>query len=512
MEEENNRSSGALQDTENESSRLSSGGQEEKVGEKVEKNEEQRRVCSGSSNDCGVGNSSRGETKASDSETLASVQVSEGEFQADFDESSHVLSEVPVEFSLQPLLPAEELKDQGRTAHEESPKDVTGQSSQVQKQHQVPLPDGSSELELSPTSVTKSNSSIPSRTLPEQKLQTVKNGNNDCLTNRDKQNSSNPKPSSVVSMLKNPDGYNWRKYGQKQVKSPEGSRSYYRCTFSDCYAKKIECCDNSNHLTETVYRGPHNHDPPNKLNCTRENRPALPIMPVNGKNDTSHPVGGVNGPVPSAPSREPILGIDEVSETKQQESSGSESDDTVEINMKEESADGPECKNRPKRNSTGELEALSKPGKKPKYVVHAAGNVGISGDGYRWRKYGQKMVKGNPHPRNYYRCTSAGCPVRKHIEKAMDNTGEVVITYMGVHDHDKPVPKKRHGPKNTHLVASSPLSADNLHSNTKTHKSKTERSVDNEGELTGEALNICKEKASDSARAVLSIGFEIKPC
>jgi hypothetical protein len=39
------------------------------------------------------------------------------------------------------------------------------------------------------------------------------------------------------------------------------------------------------------------------------------------------------------------------------------------------------------------------PGKKPKYVVHAAGDVGISGDGYRWRKYGQKMVKGNPHPR-----------------------------------------------------------------------------------------------------------------
>ncbi|CAL5324206.1 unnamed protein product [Camellia sinensis] len=27
------------------------------------------------------------------------------------------------------------------------------------------------------------------------------------------------------------------------------------------------------------------------------------------------------------------------------------------------------------------------------------GDVGISGDGYRWRKYGQKMVKENPHPR-----------------------------------------------------------------------------------------------------------------
>ncbi|CAL5444407.1 unnamed protein product [Camellia sinensis] len=30
------------------------------------------------------------------------------------------------------------------------------------------------------------------------------------------------------------------------------------------------------------------------------------------------------------------------------------------------------------------------------------GDVGISGDGYRWCKYGQKMVKGNPHPSYTY--------------------------------------------------------------------------------------------------------------
>ncbi|CAL5414873.1 unnamed protein product [Camellia sinensis] len=30
------------------------------------------------------------------------------------------------------------------------------------------------------------------------------------------------------------------------------------------------------------------------------------------------------------------------------------------------------------------------------------GDVGISGDGYRWRKHGQKMVKGNPHPNYTY--------------------------------------------------------------------------------------------------------------
>ncbi|KAL3824631.1 hypothetical protein ACJIZ3_020660 [Penstemon smallii] len=348
MEEENNRSSEAPNEPVNDNSKPPDEVEEEIREEKFEKKDEHRQVSSNNNSDCTVDNAltgERGDLRASHSETLAPVQLSEGDFQ--FDGSSHLLSEVPVEYSLQPLQ-SEEFKDQIRVIHEEPLKGITGQSSQLHTQHQIQVLDGSSSLELSPISVTKSISSNLSPTPPEQKLQPVINGNKACIMEEDQHNSLSPKPLSVVSLLKTPsDGYNWRKYGQKQVKSPEGSRSYYRCTFSDCSAKKIECCDRSHRVIETVYRSHHNHDPPQKLNCSRENKPALPIVPVSGSSDITHsPRVHIT---PPASSKEPLPEIDQIPETKQQESSGS--DETTEANVKEEYVDGPEFKKRQDSNT-----------------------------------------------------------------------------------------------------------------------------------------------------------------
>ncbi|KAK7331030.1 hypothetical protein VNO77_25239 [Canavalia gladiata] len=60
----------------------------------------------------------------------------------------------------------------------------------------------------------------------------------------------------------------------------------------------------------------------------------------------------------------------------------------------------------------------------------------IPPDDYSWRKYGQKPIKGSPHPRGYYKCSSVrGCPARKHVERALDDPSMLVVTYEGEHNH-----------------------------------------------------------------------------
>ncbi|KAJ6355277.1 hypothetical protein OIU76_026930 [Salix suchowensis] len=409
-----------------------------------------------------------------------------------------------------------EYKEQVGSSHQEVLGNVADKSSEAQTQNQLqPSLCPTSLSELSPTSVTHPISSAPSPSpVKKNSPPEVKNAG---ITEAGDRSSAGLKALYVpVARTSIPDGYNWRKYGQKQVKSPKGSRSYYKCTYFDCCAKKIECSDHSGHVIEIVNKGMHCHDPPRKNKGTRKSRGGLSVGPILQTTVTEHTVRMLKDSEPDTLSMELVQETSAISERKRQSSSSS--DESKETQIKEENIGEPE----PKRRLKGNLEcskSFLKPGKKPKFVVHAAGDVGITGDGYRWRKYGQKMVKGNPHPRNYYRCTSAGCPVRKHIETAVDNTNAVIITYKGVHDHDMPVPKKRHGPPSAPLVAAAaPAAMSNLpikkSDAVQSQVTSTQWSVGKEGELTGETLDLGgeKEKAIESARTLLSIGFEIKPC
>jgi hypothetical protein len=77
-------------------------------------------------------------------------------------------------------------------------------------------------------------------------------------------------------------------------------------------------------------------------------------------------------------------------------------------------------------------ENVDSPSASPKLVVETTADIDTLDDGYSWRKYGQKLVKGASHPRSYYKCTVEDCPVKKQVEKRGNS---VINTYEGIHNH-----------------------------------------------------------------------------
>ncbi|KAE8684062.1 putative WRKY transcription factor 51 [Hibiscus syriacus] len=81
---------------------------------------------------------------------------------------------------------------------------------------------------------------------------------------------------------------------------------------------------------------------------------------------------------------------------------------------------------------SGETETTES---KERYAFKTKSEVDILDDGYRWRKYGKKMVKNSPNPRNYYRCLYEGCSVKKRVERDKEDSSYVITTYEGIHNH-----------------------------------------------------------------------------
>ncbi|XP_022735001.1 probable WRKY transcription factor 20 [Durio zibethinus] len=223
------------------------------------------------------------------------------------------------------------------------------------------------------------------------------------------------------------DGYNWRKYGQKHVKGSEFPRSYYKCTHPNCEVKKLFERSHDGLITEIIYKGTHDHPKPQpSRRCSLGN-----IM--SGQEERSDKVSSMTGrdDKPSsmygqmAHSIEPNSTADVTSVTA--------NDDNVD----EVDDDDPFSKRR-KMDGGVDITPVVKPIREPRVVVQTLSEVDILDDGYRWRKYGQKVVRGNPNPRSYYKCTNAGCPVRKHVERASHDPKAVITTYEGKHNHDVP--------------------------------------------------------------------------
>lgn len=238
------------------------------------------------------------------------------------------------------------------------------------------------------------------------------------------------------------DGYNWRKYGQKKVKASECPRSYYKCTHLNCPVKKKVERSIDGQITEITYTGGHNHAQPIKQ---RKDGSALDSTDFSGvrRDISTCDWTVVNSSDGSSPSRSDHFPTQIVSELPVKRECDEIISNLIEVNEGHDEPDAKRMKTAVETAASPHVTVADS-----KIVLQTRSEVDLLDDGYKWRKYGQKVVKGTQHPRSYYRCTYSGCNVRKQVERASTDPKSVITTYEGKHNHDIPTVIRNRGTRN----------------------------------------------------------------
>ncbi|XP_042475348.1 WRKY transcription factor 44-like isoform X2 [Macadamia integrifolia] len=220
------------------------------------------------------------------------------------------------------------------------------------------------------------------------------------------------------------DGYNWRKYGQKQVKGSEYPRSYYKCTHPNCPVKKKVERSFDGKIAEIVYNGEHNHSKPQPPKRPSSGTQEQGFVSDEAAQDTSNP-----------------LWNNTLNELNERSEGHTENPSEVSLSV---------CPIYPCKGLDSYDPAAS--GAFNSGIGTPDHCCGLSGDIEDGSSRG--VDADDPEPkykrRSYYRCTSLKCNVRKHVERASDDPKAFITTYEGKHNHDMPMNR------NLNPVASDP--------------------------------------------------------
>ncbi|KAL0302880.1 UNVERIFIED_CONTAM: putative WRKY transcription factor 2 [Sesamum radiatum] len=225
------------------------------------------------------------------------------------------------------------------------------------------------------------------------------------------------------------DGFYWRKYGQKHVKGSEYPRSYYKCTNTNCQVKKKVERSHDGQITEIVYKGSHNHPIPQPFKRLVSEMSSSDMSPDGSSSATScfktdgkdaafasdwrpdHSLDGTSSTSFLSDFSDPLSRMNTIFESveTQEFSSAFASQDgehdqngaspeSISFNDEDDDQNG-ECEpKKRKRESFPSETTTARSTREPRVVVQIESDIDILDDGYRWRKYGQKVVKGNPNP------------------------------------------------------------------------------------------------------------------